>query len=249
MATGTKAPSTQSTWKRVSKRAKARPRLASGASRWRMESKASLPPPAAKPTDAPSKVAPMTSPMASDKTPASTMKPSTPVSRFSSDVILRMRGPAAAPPSWLKALTAPTTPNSQGARSPPRKSKATSRVRNPTQARMMPMAEPAMMIEAPRSSWRSVSSRDSVATLTAAILTARTPPNKYTIIAIPSDHSGPSRVITAAAGTMPTNPEMPLRSESLELASTSSVSVRTTLGTNALRATWYARWQTSSTRA
>ena len=41
---------TQISWKRVSKRAKERPRLASGASRWTIESKASLPALAATPT-------------------------------------------------------------------------------------------------------------------------------------------------------------------------------------------------------
>ena len=41
--TGTNAPNTHMTWNRVSNLAKARPRLASGASRWRIESNATLP--------------------------------------------------------------------------------------------------------------------------------------------------------------------------------------------------------------
>ncbi len=164
MATGIRAPITQVTWKRVSKRAKARPRLASGASRWRIESNASFPAPAAKPTEAPSSDAPSTSPTISARNPPTTSRASTPVRMFSSEVSCRSLGATAAPASWLSTLTAPTTPNCQAGRSPPRKSNATSRVRKPTHARIRPMALPAMMIVAPRSSWRSASSGRVVAT-------------------------------------------------------------------------------------
>ena len=52
MMTGTAAASTQPIWNRVSNRAKARPRLASGASRCTMESNASRASAAPKPDDA-----------------------------------------------------------------------------------------------------------------------------------------------------------------------------------------------------
>ena len=51
MTTGTAAPSTQITWKRDSKRAKERPRLASGASRCTTASKACFPDDAATATN------------------------------------------------------------------------------------------------------------------------------------------------------------------------------------------------------
>ncbi len=60
-----------------------------------------------------------------------------------------------------------------------------------------------------------------------------------------TDHSAPKALSKMPAGTTPMNPEMPLMSDSLELACTSSASLPTTAGTRALRATWYDFWPTS----
>ena len=68
-------------------------------------------------------------------------------------------------------------------------------------------------------------------------------------MAMPTAHSGPKSLSAAAAGAAPAKLDSPLNNDSLELASTSSVSLRTTVGTRALRASWYAFWPTSTQRA
>ena len=170
----------------------------------------------------------------------STARASDAVSRFSSLVTRRIRGATAAPTRPLEHARRRHHAELPLGRPRPRKSNASSRVRKPTMPRSRPMAEPARMIPGAAQLGRLGLVGRRRATAVRGIRKPSTAATTNVTIARPSDHCGPNAFSRIAAGTTPTKPIRPLSSVSLEFASTSSASLRTTVGTSALRATWYA---------
>ena len=108
------APITQAIWKRTSKRAKDRPRLASGASRCTSESKASFPHVDTMAT-VPASTADAATPAVTDAEPGrpaatTTVRPSTAASIRSTDIAVRSRGARAAPISAPPPVQPSTMP-------------------------------------------------------------------------------------------------------------------------------------------
>ena len=97
MITGISPAAAHASWKRVSKRANARPRLACGASRWTMLSKPRRPTAAAKLTATARPTPPATSPMKAASRPATVDRASAPASITSSRTARRSRGAMALP--------------------------------------------------------------------------------------------------------------------------------------------------------
>ena len=175
-------------------------------------------------------MAPMTSPRTSAAMPPSTTRARQPVSTFSSLVSARSLGAVADPTRPNRTLNPPTTANCHVGRSLPRKSNARSRVRKPTMRRRTPIAEPARMIPALRSSAFSVASAGAVATRRAGMRVPSTAATRNVHMARPIDHSGPNSFSSRPAGMTPAKPAMPLISDRRELAVTSSSSPVTTVG-------------------
>ncbi len=225
-----------------------RPRFASGASRWRIESNASFPRLAARPT-APARRAAASRPLSSIATTAITDVPaSTAVSIVSSRTDRRTAGASAEPASVPRALAASTTPNHHGAVPVRRNEKAIRKVRNPTVARSRAMADAARMIPPLRSSARSWASTGVRATDTRGRSRPATVPAANTHAARATTTSAPSSD-ASSPGMAAANPTRPPSSPSLALASTSSASLDTVVGTSALFDTWYPLPSTSTTNA
>ena len=108
---GISAPITQISWKRVSKRAKERPRLASGASRWTIESKACLAELPVAPTTIDRIDAPSRPPMNAVSTPPTVVTTSAPRRIRSSVRSRRRRGATTAPRKKPSCAVAATTPS------------------------------------------------------------------------------------------------------------------------------------------
>ncbi len=112
ITTGRNAPTTHVSWNRVSNRANDRPRLASGASRWTTESKASFPLLAASPTQSASAAAAAMPPAQAARRPATAVAASTICRMRSSAIPARRRGGATSDPSSAPMpLAASTRPN------------------------------------------------------------------------------------------------------------------------------------------
>ena len=112
MMTGMNAPTTHASWNRVSNFANDRPRFASGASRWTIESNASLPPLAPRPTTSAAAVAENKRlPDVAAAMPVTITSKSTAMRMFSSRHACRSRGVSTAPSSAPNPLAASTTAN------------------------------------------------------------------------------------------------------------------------------------------
>jgi hypothetical protein len=131
-----------------------------------------------------------------------------------------------------------TTPNCQVGAPSVRSWKAIRNVRNPTMQRNRPIAVAASRMPPPRSSWRSVWEVSSAATWVAGIFRPSTAAVANTPEATSSTPSPPASALTAMPGTAAAKPMTPDRNDRRELASTSSSSERTTVGTMADLATW-----------
>ena len=152
MSTGTKAAATHAIWKRVSNCANARPRLASGASRCTMASKARRANAAATPT-APARSAALTwPPPKAASRPPRVMRTKASASIRSSCWLRRMIGPSALPTIVPTALNSSTRPNQTTEAFWLRSRKASWKVRKPTIARTRAMPEAASSTPADRSS-------------------------------------------------------------------------------------------------
>ncbi len=110
-ATGGSPASTQASWNRVSNCAKARPWLASGASRCTIESNASRPIDDEKLTTKASTMAVPSPPVTAANTPATAITPSAIVSISSSRMALRNLGATTLPAIDPNALAAAAMPN------------------------------------------------------------------------------------------------------------------------------------------
>ncbi len=211
--------------------------MASGASRWTMESKHSRPAVAPSPTTAASAAAETRPPTQSRASALRATTTSDPNRMRSSGTRRRSQGARVAPAKAPRALAATTSPNHQAGASSARRAKATRNDRNPTTARSTAMALAASRIPAPRSSARSADVAGAAATRVRGMREAATVAATNTRVASPRTHDGPSWS-RATPGTAASSPTMPLIRTSLELASTSWDSSRTRPGTRDARATW-----------
>ncbi len=232
ITTGTAAAATHPSWKRVSKRAKARPRLASGASRCTIESNARRASAALKPTTHDSSAAVERPPKMAAIVPPTAVKASAATSIRSSRSCWRTIGPTALPASVPMAENASTTPNHAVGVPVLRNQKAIWNVRNPTTARSSAIADAARRMPPERSSAASTGcSRSAATTMRFGMF--------HAITAAPAKISAENATVAcglmtcrAIAGTMAMKPTSPAMSPSFEFASTSSLSLRTTLGTS-----------------
>ena len=168
---GAKAPATQAIWNRASNREKKRPWLASGASRWTRESKASLATAALTAMPSDNRTAPVSPPASAPSSAVAQPSTKAPSMIDSSAKRWRMWGATSAPRPTPAPAATPTAPKCQAGEpgspemsmprtvaaappmaapaaetsrpsSPPRKSNSSTKVTKPTTPRRMAMAEP-----------------------------------------------------------------------------------------------------------
>ena len=228
------APTTQKIWKRVSNLANDRPRLASGASRWTIESNASLAVLALKPTAKATSTAAPSPPDQAASSAASVARSIEPTRMSSSWVVRRTRGATIEPTKEPRTLAPTAKPRCHVGCS--RMAKASRKTRKPTMARMRPMEDAARKMPRLRSSASSASPTGSAATAACGSEKARTVPRANTTMAKPMIHVGPPIQPRMTPGIPAASPEKPVMIDSLELASISSWSVDTVVGTMALLA-------------
>jgi hypothetical protein len=233
-STGTTPAATHASWNRVSNCAKARPRLASGASLCRIDSKANLPIAAEKLTDDANRTPPSTPPSTDVPAPATAMIASAATNIVSSRIRLRMNGAMALPAMVSKLAKAIDRPNQMRPASWRRNQKNKWKNVNPTVARASSIADEASTTAGACSSAFSDRPAERAATTSRGNLVAD-------ISATPKIAAEYSRVGVApkpfcrpAAGSTAAKPTRPEIRPSFEFASTNSSSLRTVDGTRAL---------------
>ena len=230
---GMSAPITQTSWKRVSNLANDRPRLASGASRCTIESKACFAALPVAPTVMESMAAPSRPPTTAVITPTTPVMTSAPTMMCSSVASLRTRGAATAPqkkPIWAEAATRPSSHRAPFSLM----ENASMNDRKPTMPRIEPMADDAATMPALRSSCFSTSPGGSAATVVGGICRANTVPMPNTTAPRATLQPPPPSLSRMPPGTAAATTASADSTVSLELASTSSSSLRTVPGTTAL---------------
>ncbi len=144
---------------------------------------------------------------------------------------------------------APATTRYHSGAPPLLKAKARNSTRKPTEARIKAMADAARRIPALRSSAFSIASGGVAATTTLGRRRAKMAPTANTIPARPTDHCAPPSLSRTRPGPPAATAAMPLSRLSFELASTSSSSLCTVVGTKAAREIRYALANTNMRNA
>ena len=162
---GMSAPITQIIWNRVSNLAKERPRLASGASRCTIESKACLAEQLVTPSIIDNSAAPPSPPMNAVTKPATLVTIRLPTKIRSSVITRRSLGTINDPTKKPNCAVAATRPNCHSGAPAFLNSKANMNDRNPTMPRIRLIATDACIMPALRSSSRSASPAGSAATV------------------------------------------------------------------------------------
>ena len=246
MTTGTVAATTHPNWKRVSKRANAWPWLALGASRCTMLSNANRPSAAPKLTTTASAMPASLPPTIAPTTPATVGNTRATTIMLSSCSDERRRGPMALP-AIVPSDDSPTaSPNHHVGASCVRNENAKWNNTNPTQHRSNSIATAAICRLVDDSSMRWRCDAGPAATTSRGRRVAATSATAKSSAPYPSVAALPNATWRRAAGNTAATPEIPAISPSFEFASTSSRSVRTTLGTRADFDTLYVFCSTSA---